>query len=148
MESFEMVNDFVAFTTKPVKENISNSIVILIYTFQKSWGEWKFERGEWIYNKILVLHYNKEFDRMKINRKRILSMSLVVLLCLSALIAISPASSAESKNDNSKIKIESVTWDKANQGFIELNSPFCSIKTTFSHYSRCWIDKRIWTYRE
>ncbi len=51
---------------------------------------------------------------MKTNSKRIMSISLVLVLTL---VAIAPASLAKPEKD-SKIKVESVTWDKGTQEFV------------------------------
>jgi hypothetical protein len=57
---------------------------------------------------------------MKKNRKRILSILMVFVLTISGLIAIAPVSGAESEGEgnDTKIRIDDLTWDKANQGFV------------------------------
>ena len=57
---------------------------------------------------------------MKMNNKRIMSIMLVVMLTLSGLLAIAPASSAKPKGNVSKekLQIENVEWDKEAQEFV------------------------------
>lgn len=70
---------------------------------------------------------------MKSNRKRILSIYLVLVLTISGLIAITPASIAESEKDVSKIEIESVSWDITNQGFVVALSLNFGLATAGEH---------------
>jgi hypothetical protein len=55
---------------------------------------------------------------MKKYKKRIVSISMVLVLILSGLIAIAPASLAESEKDVSKMQINGLTWDTTNQAFV------------------------------
>jgi hypothetical protein len=55
---------------------------------------------------------------MKVYGKRMVSISIVLIMTLSGLITTAPASVAMPSGDDSKIKIESVTWDRNTQGFV------------------------------
>jgi hypothetical protein len=59
----------------------------------------------------------------------------VFVLILSGLIAIAPASGAESEGEgnDTKIEIESVSWDKANQGFVVALSLKFGLATAGEH---------------
>jgi hypothetical protein len=70
---------------------------------------------------------------MKTNRKRILSISMVLVMAISVLIAIAPASVAEPEGNASKLKIEGLTWDKTNQGFVVALSLNFGLATAGEH---------------
>jgi hypothetical protein len=70
---------------------------------------------------------------MKSNRKRILSISMALVLIISGLFTITTASLAESDENASKLKIEGLSWDKTNQGFVVALSLNFGLATAGEH---------------
>jgi hypothetical protein len=70
---------------------------------------------------------------MRINRRRIVSVSLVLLMIVSGLIAIAPASLAESEGEISKMQIDGLSWDTTNQEFVVALSLKFGLATAGEH---------------
>jgi hypothetical protein len=65
--------------------------------------------------------------------KKIVNISMVFVLCLSGLIALAPASLAAPEENASKLEIESISWDKTNQGFVVALSLKFGLATAGEH---------------
>jgi hypothetical protein len=70
---------------------------------------------------------------MKSYGKKIASVSMVLVMMLSGISAIASVSSAAPAEETSKIEIEDLTWDRAEQGFVVALSLKFGIATAGEH---------------